>query len=187
MKKLTLILSVLFCVLFSFSAFAADGAITLEAKQVENDILLSLDISENSKLCTTEIYVEYPEDAVEFKAGSCIAGSATAKLAPYITANVLSDDILKISYTCTDILTAGGEICTLSFKPKKDTTVNFTPEIEHAETFDGKHIRSLDFTAEGCEVVIESSNSDTIIVCAVIIALAAAAFVAAAIIKKRKV
>lgn len=187
MKKLSLILSVLLCFLFSFSAVAADGVITLEAKQVENEIVLALNISENSKLCTTEIYIEYPEDAVEFKTGSCVAGSAAAELAPYITASVLSDGILKISYTCTEVLTAGGEICTLSFKPKKDTAVKFTPEIEHAETFDGKHIRSLDFTAEGCEAAAQSNNSNAIIICAAVIALAAAVIIAVIIIKKRKV
>ncbi|MBR6618991.1 MAG: hypothetical protein IKK85_01460 [Clostridia bacterium] len=187
MKKLVLFLSVLLCFLFSFSAVAADGAITLEAKQIENEIVLALNISENSKLCTTEIYIEYPEDAVEFKTGSCVAGSAAAELSPYITASVLSDGILKISYTCTDVLTAGGEICTLSFKPKKDATVIFTPEIEHAETFDGKHIRSLSFTAEGCETAAQGNSSNAIIICAVVTALAAAAIIAAAIIKRRKV
>ncbi len=187
MKKLALILSVLLCFLFSFSAVAADGAITLEATQVENEIVLALNISENSKLCTTEIYIEYPEDAVEFKTGSCVAGPAAAELSPYITASVLSDGILKISYTCTEVLTAGGEFCKLSFKPKKDTTVKFTPEIEHAETFDGKHIRSLDFTAEGCEFTAQSNNSNAIILCAVVIALAAAVIIAATIIKKRKI
>lgn len=186
MKKLTVILSALFCALFSFSASAADGVIALEAKQAENEIVLSLNISENSRLCTTEIYVEYPQDALEFKAGSCVAGAAAAELSPYITASVLSDGTLKISYTCTEVLNAGGEICKLSFKPKKDATVKFTPEIEHAETFDGKHIRSLDFTATGCEAVAEANNSS---IAFILIAAGAVAAVTVTviIIKKRKV
>ena len=186
MKKLTIILPVLLCFLFSFGVSAADGTITLEAQQIENEMVLSLNISENSRLCTTEIYVEFSDEALEFNSSSCVAGSAAAELSPYITASVISDGILKISYTCTEVLTAGGEICRLSFTPKKDATVNFTPEIEHAETFDGKYIRTLDLTAEGCEATAEGNSSGAALIFVAMGAVAAAVIIAV-IIKKRKV
>ena len=185
MKKLTIILSVLFCFLFSFCVFAADGMIMLNAYGEENEIVLSVGISENSKLCTTEIYVYFDSSALEFCSGSELAGSAVESLSPYITANVVSDGKLKISYTCTEALTDGGEICKVSFKAKKDAQVQFTPEIEHAETFDGEHIRSLDFTAQGCECSVTKPSPSAAVI-AVAAAGAAAVIAAAVIIIKKK-
>lgn len=187
MKKIfAAVLSVLFCALLSFSAFAADGQLTLKALQENDEIVLYVNISESSQLCTTEFYINFSSEALEFKPGSQTVGNAAESLSPYITANEISDGKLKISYTCTKALTAGGELCKLSFKPKKDATVHFTPEIEHVETFDGEHILSLDFSADGCAVEVEKSESvfAGVMLALLITAVGAIVFI---IIKKRKV
>lgn len=187
MKKLfSAVLSVLFCALLSWSVLASDGNLTLKALQEKDEIALYINISENSQLCTTEFYVNFPSDSLEFKQGSEAVGNAAAELSPYITANTLSDGVLKISYTCTEALVNGGEICKVSFKPKKDATVHFAPEIEHAETFDGEHILSLDFSAEGCAVPVTKPAPNTAIIIFSALA-AAAAVIIITLIKKRKV
>ena len=187
MKKLVIILSIFLCFLFSYSVSASDGAITLEAQQIENEIVLTFNVTENSGLCTTEIYVDFAQDVLEFKAGSQAIGAAAAELSPYVTANIANDGRLKISYTCTEPLTTGGEICCVSFKPKKDAAVQFTPEIEHAETFDGKNILSLEFTAECCTIVAEKSSSSAVVFIAAGAAIIIAAAISVPAIKKRKV
>ncbi len=179
--------AVLICALLSFGAAAAGSALTLEAFAEENEIVLHIDISGNSQLCTTEFYIQFDADALEFKQGSEAAGNAVKELSPYITANVVSDGVLKIGYTCTEALAQGGELCSVTFKPLKDAAVHFTPEIEHAETFDGEHIRSINLNAEGCSVQVTKPALSAAVIALVAVGAAAVIAVTVIVIKKRKV
>lgn len=188
MKKiLSAFLFFVLCTVLCLNAFAVGGELTLSAVQEKNEVVLTLNISENSQLCTTEIYIDFDAAVLEFKKGSETVGDSAVQLSPYITATEISEGRLKISYTCTEALENGGALCTVVFRPEADSMAVFTPEVEHAETFDGEHIRTISLDSKGCTIQVEKQFSVQVIiaVCAVCIFAAAATLIA--ISRKRKV
>ncbi len=151
MKKLaSIILVALLCLCFASNALAADCHLTLDAFQPENSNLdVKVDIAANSTLYTAEFYIIYPSDKMEFVEGSVVTGDAAEEVSPYLIATETEPGRIKISYTATEALNKAGTLCRMSFKPKGNHYVNLDLELEHAETFDGEHIRTLDIKPIG--------------------------------------
>lgn len=151
MKKLaSVLLIMLFCLSFAFNSFAADYILTLDAFQPENsNVDVKVDISAGSELYTAEFYIIYESDKMEFVEGSVVVGDAAEELSPYIVASETEEGRLKISYTATEALTNEGTVCRMSFKPKGNHYVTLDLELDHAETFDGEHIRTLELKPIG--------------------------------------
>ena len=179
---------VLLCV-FSFNCFAAGSFdMSLSAAQREGENLsVTVNVSEGSALYTTEFYVLYNADELEFEADSGTWGEATKELSPYITVVEAEKGKLKASYTATKSLDGGGALLSFEFKAKKDTVTDLKLEVEHAETFDGEHIRSLEVTAKGTQVQVEKQSDVLPVVLACVgVAVVAVAVVVAVKLKKNK-
>ena len=151
MKKLaSVILVLLLCVCFASGSLAADTHLTLDAFQPENSNLdVKVDITANSALYTTDFYIIYESDKMEFVEGSVVTGDATQELSPYLIATQVEEGRIKISYTATEALNKEGALCRMSFKPKGNHYVTFGLEVEHAETFDGENFPSLELVPVG--------------------------------------
>ncbi len=155
MKKIiSAAVSVLLCLAFALPCFAAGNTLAVEAFQPENsnvEVKISV-VNKDSELYTTEFYVIYDPNSIEYIEGSHSLSEDVAELSPYLTVAVQEKGRLKLSYTSTEALRESATLCKLSFKPLKNTLTAIDLEIEHAETFDGEHIRSLEFTANGTTV-----------------------------------
>lgn len=151
MKKIASVLLIfVLCLCFASSALAADTHLTLDAFQPENSNLdVKVDISANSALYTTEFYIIYESDKMEFVEGSVVTGDAAEEIAPYLIATKVEDGKIKISYTATEALNKEGSLCRMSFKPKGNHYVTLGLEVEHAETFDGEKFPSLELIPVG--------------------------------------
>ena len=151
MKKLfSIILVAVLCLCFASNAFAADLHLSLDAFQPENSNLdVKVDITANSALYTTEFFITYESDKMEFVEGSVTTGDAAQELSPYLIATLVEPGKLKISYTATEALNAEGTLCRMSFKPRGNHYVTLGLEVEHAETFDGENFPALDLIPVG--------------------------------------
>ncbi len=155
-KKFAAVFTVLvLCLAFSFGSLAADCTFALDAFQPENsNVDIKVDITADSQLYTAEFYVIYESDKMEFVEGSVVAGDATQNISPYIVASETQKGKIKISYTATEPLTKSGSICKMSFRPNSNHYATLGLEVEHAETFDGENILSLEAAANGTSVHI---------------------------------
>ncbi|MBQ2963375.1 MAG: hypothetical protein IJE14_01820 [Clostridia bacterium] len=151
MKKLfSIILVTLLCLCFASNSFAAGTHLSLDAFQPENSNLdVKVDITANSALYTTEFYITYESDKIEFVEGSVTTGDAAQELSPYLIATLVEPGRLKISYTATEALNNAGTLCRMSFKPRGNHYVTLDLEIEHAEGFDGENFPALEFIPVG--------------------------------------
>lgn len=151
MKRIASVLLVaMLCLCFASQAFAAGTHLTLDAFQPENSNLdVKVDISANSALYTAEFYINYPSDKMEFVEGSVVTGDAVEEVSPYLIATETEPGRIKISYTATEAINKEGALCRMSFKPRGNHYVTLGLELEHAETFDGEHIRTLELTSTG--------------------------------------
>lgn len=152
MKKLICILSALLilcvCAIPCFAEETADIILTVKAEQEpEENVVVYVYASKDSALYTTEFYLTYAPADLKFIANSVMPGDAVKGLNPIVTATEVAQGKLKLSYTVTDPLDESGAICKLEFRAERSTSAPIFIEIEHAETFDGEHIRSL--TAKG--------------------------------------
>lgn len=151
MKKLVkfILVSVL-CLCFASNALAADIHLTLDAFQPENSNLdVKVDITANSALYTTEFYITYESDKIEFVEGSVVTGDAAEEISPYLIATQVGEGKIKISYTATEELNREGTLCRMSFKPRGNHYVTLGLEVEHAETFDGENFPTLELIPVG--------------------------------------
>lgn len=156
MKKIaTVFLSVLFCFVFAFGSFAADvNRLSLKAFQPENsNIEVKVNVvNDDSNLYTTEFYIIYDTNSIEYIEGSHCVHEDVKELSPYLTVTEAEKGRIKVSYTSTEGLKKAATLCKMSFKPKSDTLTSLDLEVEHAETFDGDNIRTLDFVSNGTTV-----------------------------------
>ena len=151
MKKLfSILLVTVLCLCFASNAFAAGTHLSLDAFQPENSNLdVKVDITANSALYTTEFFLNYESDKMEFVEGSVTTGDAAQEVSPYLIATQVEEGKIKISYTATEALNKEGTLCRMSFKPQGNHYVTLGLEIEHAETFDGEEILPLELTPVG--------------------------------------
>lgn len=146
----SIILAGMLCLCFACNAFAAGSHLSLDAFQPENSNLdVKVDITANSALYTTEFYITYERDKMEFVEGSVVTGDAAQEVSPYLIATQVEEGRIKISYTATEALNKEGALCRMSFKPRGNHYVTLGLEIEHAETFDGEEILPLELTPVG--------------------------------------
>ena len=146
----SIILTAMLCLCFACNAFAAGSHLSLDAFQPENSNLdVKVDITANSALYTTEFYITYESDKMEFVEGSVVTGDAAQEVSPYLIATQVEEGRIKISYTATEALNKEGALCRMSFKPRGNHYVTLGLEIEHAETFDGEEILPLELTPVG--------------------------------------
>ena len=146
----SIILVTVLCLCFASSAFAADLHLSLDAFQPENSNLdVKVDITANSALYTTEFFITYESDKMEFVEGSVVTGDAAQEVSPYLIATQVEEGKIKISYTATEALNKEGTLCRMSFKPRGNHYVTLGLEIEHAETFDGENFPALEITPVG--------------------------------------
>ncbi len=188
MKKLICLATVIFCLSTCFlPCFAASDIIcTLKAEQPpKENVTLSVNISKDSSLYTTEFYIHFNPDDVEYLKNKTSVGKITEELDPYFSATEVSDGKIKISYTSTKPLNTAGELCKLEFRAKTDAFTFFNIEIEHAETFDGE-IRSLTHQAVNANVTITKQSSSAITVIIVSCCAVVAVTVAVIAVKKKK-
>lgn len=189
MKKIICLFTAFVCLCaFTVPCLAATDVIfTLKAEQQHNkNVIANIYISKDSSLYTTEFNITFDPNELEFIEKSIAAGDAIKELDPYISANQVAPGQVKISYTCTEPIDKSGELCRIELRAKTNTQAKIDIEIDHAETFDGDHIRSLSAQAEG--TVINITKQANFPFAAVIIGIVAVAAVAAVIvtIKKRK-
>lgn len=189
MKKLVCIITVLLCLgtCFMSCLAAPDLYFTLRAEQQpKENVKLNVNISKDAALYTTEFYINYNTDEVKFLESKSAVGENAAELNPVFSATEISKGRIKVSYTATSPLDDAGALCVLEFRAKADTIAYFNMEAEHAETFDGEHIRSLSMhcTATSTQVQKQAHISTGAVVA--VIAAAAAAVIAVVIIKKKK-
>lgn len=156
------------------------------SQQEKENAVISVNISESSELYTTEFYIGFDSDKLEFVNGSENAGAACAGLSPYITANEIEPGRIKVSYTCTQPLVSSGELISLGFEVREDSLNKFTLEIEHAETFDGKDISELSFSADGCEAELTKTAKPLQTALAIGLPVLAVILIAAAVKIKNK-
>lgn len=151
MKRIaSVLLVVMLCFSFASNVFAADTHLTLDAFQPENSNLdVKVDISANSALYTTEFYITYESEKMEFVEGSVTTGDAAEELSPYLIATKVEEGRIKISYTATEALNNEGALCRMSFKPKGNHYATLGIELEHAETFDGENFPALNVIPVG--------------------------------------
>ena len=149
------------------------------------EVPLSLRVDENSALYTAEFVLAFDENSYRFT-GAFAPGSACEGLSPYLNVTQPGPGKVKIVYTATEPLTAGGALCTLGFRAVRGADQGvFELTVEHAETFDGERIRKLAFTASGTQGIIEpAASSVPLIMCA--IAWVGVLLCAIVVIKKRK-
>ena len=128
---------------------------------------LSLYVDGDSDLFTAEFVLTYDVNSYRFT-GDFASGDACEGLSPYLNVTEAEEGKIKIVYTATEPLTASGALCTLGFQAKRGAEQgDFALTAEHAETFDGEHIRRLPVAANGTQGVIEpSSNVVQLIGCA---------------------
>ncbi len=190
MKKLVCIATVILCLATCFvTCFAAtDVCFTLKAfQQPDENVKLSVNISKDSALYTTEFFITYDENTLEFIEADAKAGKIAAELNAYFSATKVSDGRIKVSYTSSKALDSAGELCTLEFRTKKDSYINFDIEVDHAETFDGEHIRSLSTqTSQTSISVAKQFYLGTGAVIAIIGAICAAVIAVVIIVKNKK-
>lgn len=190
MKKLVCILTAMLCLSTCFVPCfaAADVGFTLRAsQQPDENVKLSVYISKDSSLYTTEFFITYDENTLEYVEAGSKAGEITAELNPYFSATKVSDGKVKVSYTSAKPLDSAGELCLLEFRAQNDSKVDFGIEIDHAETFDGKHIRSLTAQTTPTNIsVIKQFYIGTGAVTAIIAAVCVAAAGVIILIKKKK-
>ncbi len=155
LKKLFYVLAcALLCFAFAFNSFAAQGTMSVKAFQHENsniEVKVTM-VTENSGLYTTEFFITYDNQSIEYIDGSYSLHDDVKELSPYLTVTETEKGRVKVSYTSTKPLEKAATICKMSFKPKKDTLTSIGLEIEHAETFDGENFPTLDIQAKGTTV-----------------------------------
>lgn len=190
MKKLICIATVIFCLVACFVPCSAAHTVifTLKAEQQpEENVKLSVTVSKDSSLYTSEFFINYDENALDFIERKAKAGEITTELHPYFSATKVSDGKIKISYTSSKPLDISGILCELEFRAEKDTYTGFNIEIDHAETFDGEHIRSLDVECADISVeVTEQFRLNTAVLIAIAAAICAVVITAVVYIKKKK-
>ncbi len=146
-----------------FSAQAVDFSCSMPAVQGGRKEQLSLCVDENSQLYTAEFVLTYDTDSFRYT-GSFALGEACEGLSPYLNVTQTEKGKIKIVYTATEPLTAGGALCTLEFRASRHAGQGrFDLTAEHAETFDGKAIRRLSAAAQGAQVTIEKSERNTLV------------------------
>lgn len=177
-----------FSVIFSFNVFAAGtaGFSLSVSQQEEENAVISVNVSENSGLYTTEFFICFDTEKLEYIKGSERAGAACDGLSPYITANETEEGRLKVSYTCTKPLENGGEMIILEFESKQDAVNEIELEIEHAETFDGADIIPLEFEAAGTKATLQETAKPLQTALALAVPVAAAIIIAVGIKIKKK-
>ncbi len=189
MKKLICVLTAILCLATCFvPCFAAtDVYFTLQAfQQPGENVKLSVNISKDSALYTTEFFITYDENTLEFIESKSDTGAITAELNPYFSATKVSDGKVKVSYTSAKPLDSAGELCSLEFRAKNNTYAEFKADIDHAETFDGEHIRSLSVQSSDTSLTVTKQPSVSIGAAAAVIAAFFAVVVAVIIIIKKK-
>lgn len=154
MKKLICILTALLILCAAavpcFAEETADIILTVKAEQEpKENVVVYVYASKDSALYTTEFYLTYASADLEFIENSIRPGDAVDGLNPIVTATEVAEGKLKISYTGTEPLDEAGAICKLEFRAERSTSAPIFIEIEHAETFDGEHIRALTAKGEG--------------------------------------
>lgn len=187
MKKLfSVVISASLMLLMCLPCLGA-GSFTLTAVQAEPaegcDNFAAVCISESSDVYTVEFKVKYDTAVMEYVADSAGLGDASKNVHAYFSVNEQVEGIITVSYTGTEPLTDGGVLCGFGFKAKTrdETKTRVDIEFDHAETFDGEHIRRLDCTATGVELTAaKQSNTPVAVIAAV--AFGGAAVVAAAVI-----
>ncbi len=156
MKKFaSAVLCVLCCFVFAFGSFAAgENRLSLKAFQPENsNIEVKVNVvNDDSDLYTTEFYITYDTNSIEYIEGSHSVHDDVKELSPYLTVTESEKGRIKVSYTSTEGLKKAATLCKMSFKPKGNVLTSLGLEVEHAETFDGENIRKLDFVSNGTNV-----------------------------------
>ena len=191
MKKLVCILTVLLCLCaFSLPCFAADEAdviftVKAEQKQDEN-VVVTVVASENSSLYTTEFCITYAVSDLEIIENSIMPGGAVKDLNPIVTLNRVAEDKIKISYTATEPFNDEGAICRFECRALKSTSSPLFIDVEHAETFDGEHIRSLTAQGKGTRVSITEQPVKLSLVAVFVIIMVVGIIVVFILIKKQK-
>ncbi len=191
MKKLVCILTVLLCLCAcAVPCFAenADVVFTLKAEQKpEENVAVNIFASKDSSLYTTEFYITYDKGSLEFVEDSAVPGEAVASLNPIVTAIEVVPGKIKVSYTSTKPFDQSGAICRVEFRALRTAEVPLSIEIEHAETFDGEHIRSLTTIGDGTRVSITEQPAEVSLVAIIVaVALVVGVIVAAVIVIKKK-
>lgn len=135
------------------------GSFTLKAVQAEPvngcDNFVAVCISEKSDVYTVEFKIKYDTQVMEYAADSAALGDASKNVHAYFSVNEQEEGTITASYTGTEPLENGGVLCGFGFKSKAkdETKTRVDIEFDHAETFDGRHIRRLDCTATGVELI----------------------------------
>lgn len=190
MKKLICVLTAVLCCAACFvPCFAAiDVYFTLQAfQQPGENVKLSVNISKDSALYTTEFFITYDENTLEFIENKSDTGTITAELNPYFSATKVSDGKIKVSYTSAKPLDSAGELCSLEFRAKSNTYTEFKADIDHAETFDGEHIRSLSVQTSPTSInIVKQFYLGTGALIAIIAAVCAVTVSVVIFIKKKK-
>ena len=169
----------------AFSCCAVEFSCAVPTVKGGRKTELSLCVDENSKLFTAEFILTYDTDSYRFT-GDFRPGDACQGLSPYLNVAETEPGKIKIVYTAADPLTAGGALCTIGFKAGRNAQKgDFDLTVEHAETFDGEHIRTLSVTANGTQGAIEpAANVVPVVGCA--LAVVGAGLCAAALVIKKK-
>ncbi len=160
MKKLFCILTALLLLAVSvLPACAVDFSCAVPTVKGGKKTELSLNVDEKSDLYTAEFVLTYDPNSYRYT-GKFAPGRACEGLSPYLEIAETEPGKIKIVYTATEPLTASGALCTLGFRTGRRAEQGvFDLTVEHAETFDGKHIRTLPVTAPGTRGVIETSGN----------------------------
>ncbi len=156
MRKLLCILTVLLLLAASvLPACAVDFSCAVPTVKGGKKTELSLNVEDSSNLYTAEFVLTYDPDSYRFT-GKYAPGSACEGLSPYLEVAENETGRIRIVYTATEPLTAGGALCTLGFRANRRAEQGvFDLTVEHAETFDGKRIRTLPASASGTRGLIE--------------------------------
>ena len=187
MKKLVCVLTALLllaaCVL---PCAAVDFSCAVPTVKGGQKTQLSLRVDENSNLYTAEFVLTYDAKSYRYT-GTYAPGDACEGLSPYLEVAENESGKIKIVYTATEPLTASGALCTLGFQAKRGAERgDFSLTAEHAETFDGEHIRKLPVSAAGTQGTIEpASNAVQIIGCALAV-IGVGLCVTALVLKSKK-
>ncbi|MBQ9552425.1 MAG: hypothetical protein IJU96_06630 [Clostridia bacterium] len=147
---------------------------------------LSLNVDESSNLYTAEFVLTYDAAAYRYT-GKYAPGSACEGVSPYLEVSENEPGRIRIVYTATQPLTASGALCTLGFRAKRGAERGaFDLTAEHAETFDGEHIRKLSVTAVGAQGVIEPAANIVLPLGFALAVIGIALCVTALVLKKKK-
>ena len=187
MKKLfTVLLALSLIAAFALSCRAVEFSCAIPQVKGGQKTELSLCVDEGSNLFTAEFVLTYDVNSYRFT-GTFAPGDACEGLSPYLNVTESEPGRIKVIYTATEPLTASGALCTLGFQAARRAEKGaFGLTAEHAETFDGEHIRKLSVAANGTQGVIEpAANTVAFLGCALAV-LGACLCVIALVLKKKK-